>query len=39
MSKDINFNELTTGQGTVVFLVNGFGGCAPCICQKLQGDL
>lgn len=36
---DINFNEIRTGNGPVVFLVNGFGGCAPCIARALHNKL
>jgi hypothetical protein len=36
---DINWNELKNGNGPVVFLVNGFGGCAPCISRTLHDKL
>jgi|694.fasta_scaffold71710_3 hypothetical protein len=36
---DINWSELRTGMGPVVFLVNGFGGCAPCILRTLHDKL
>ncbi|OQY46806.1 MAG: hypothetical protein B6242_06815 [Anaerolineaceae bacterium 4572_78] len=39
MGTNINFNELSTGQVPVVFLVNGLWGCDPCICRKLHDDL
>jgi len=35
----INLPELKEGNGTVVFLVNGFGGCAPCITRILHKKL
>ena len=36
---NIDWNELKNGSGPVVFLVNGFGGCAPCITRKLHEKL
>lgn len=35
----INFQELKEGSSPVVFLVNGFGGCAPCITRILHKKL
>ncbi len=35
----IDWNELKNGNGPVVFLVNGFGGCAPCITRALHDKL
>jgi hypothetical protein len=36
---DINWNEVKTGSGPIVFLVNGFGGCDPCITRDLHAKL
>lgn len=36
---DINFEELKTGKGPVVFLVNGNFGCNPCIARSLYNRL
>ena len=36
---DIDWNELKNGSGPVVFLVNGFGGCNPCIARPLHDKL
>jgi hypothetical protein len=36
---NIDWNELKNGRGPVVFLVNGFGGCAPCISRPLHDKL
>jgi Ricin-type beta-trefoil lectin domain len=36
---DIDWNELRQGSGAVVFLVNGFGGCDPCITGNLRDNL
>lgn len=36
---DIDWNELNNGSGPVVFLVNGFGGCDPCITRTLHDRL
>ena len=35
----IDWNELNKGSGPVVFLVNGNGGCAPCIARDLHTRL
>jgi hypothetical protein len=35
----LNWRELEKGSGSVVFLVNGFGGCAPCITRNLHKKL
>jgi hypothetical protein len=36
---NIDWNELKQGSGPVVFLVNGFGGCDPCIVGTLHDKL
>jgi hypothetical protein len=36
---EIDWNEIKTGSGPVVFLVNGFGGCSPCIARDLHAKL
>ena len=40
LGNKLNFQELQAGTNPIIFLVNGFGGCAPCIsrtlCQKLK---
>lgn len=38
-SRDIDFKELKNGVGPVVFLINGFGGCDPCIMGTLHNKL
>ena len=35
----INFEELKYGTKAIAFLVNGFGGCAPCIARNLHKNL
>ncbi len=35
----INWEEIKTSDGPIVFLVNGFGGCAPCMTPELKKKL
>ncbi len=36
---DLNWEDIKNGSGPVVFLVNGFGGCAPCLTPELKQKL
>ena len=35
----IDFEELKHGTKAIAFLVNGFGGCAPCVARNLHKNL
>lgn len=39
LGNKIDFQELKQGTKPIVFLVNGFGGCAPCINRNLAQKL
>ncbi|MEM8832175.1 MAG: alpha/beta hydrolase [Cyanobacteria bacterium P01_G01_bin.19] len=39
LGNKLDFQELQSGKNPIIFFVNGFGGCAPCICRTLFDQL